>query len=224
MCVVDGYTGICGRKARLSKAVDCLEWSLCLEGRGDRDDRGDRVTGMIQKRMKTEETIAAGLMPPRISTRQWSESQSHWVVSDPLWPHRLYSPWNSPGQNTGVGSLSLLQGIFPTPGPNPSLPYYRRILYQLKHKGSPGILERLAYPFSSRSSRPRNPTRVSCVAGGFFTDWTIWGGAKQKNNMVKNDRNAFISGCLIRTLLMSKFLLSADASWLLTDPWCSPSL
>ena len=43
-----------------------------------------------------------------------SESESHPVVSDPLWPHALYSPWNSPGQNTGVGSLSLLQGIFPT--------------------------------------------------------------------------------------------------------------
>ena len=39
------------------------------------------------------------------------------VVSDSLWPHGLYfheSPWNSPGQNTGVGSLSLLQGVFPT--------------------------------------------------------------------------------------------------------------
>ena len=33
---------------------------------------------------------------------------------DSLQPHELYSPWNSPGQNTGVGSLSLLQGIFPT--------------------------------------------------------------------------------------------------------------
>ena len=42
---------------------------------------------------------------------QVSESRS--VVSDCLWPHGLYSPWNSPGQNTGVGSLSLLQGIFP---------------------------------------------------------------------------------------------------------------
>ena len=36
------------------------------------------------------------------------------VTSDSLWPHGLYSPWNSPGQNTGEGSLSLLQGIFPT--------------------------------------------------------------------------------------------------------------
>ena len=43
------------------------------------------------------------------------------VVSDSLQPHRLYSPWNSPGLNTGVGSLSLLQGMFPTQGLNPGL-------------------------------------------------------------------------------------------------------
>ena len=40
------------------------------------------------------------------------------------------------GQNTGVESLSLLQGIFPTQGSNPDLPHCRRILYQLSHKGS----------------------------------------------------------------------------------------
>ena len=56
-------------------------------------------------------------------------------MSDSLRPHGLYSPWNSPGQNTGVGSLSLLQGIFPTQGSNPCLPHCRRILYQLSHKG-----------------------------------------------------------------------------------------
>ena len=48
-----------------------------------------------------------------------------------------YSLWNSPGQNPAVGSLSLLQGIFPTQGSNPGLPHYRRILYQLNHKESP---------------------------------------------------------------------------------------
>ena len=47
------------------------------------------------------------------------------------------SPWNSPGQNTGVGSLSLLQGIFPTLGLNPGLLHCRWILYQLSHQGSP---------------------------------------------------------------------------------------
>ena len=46
------------------------------------------------------------------------------------------SPWNSPGQNTGVGSLSLLQGIFPTQGSKPGLLHCRQILYQLSHQGS----------------------------------------------------------------------------------------
>ena len=54
-----------------------------------------------------------------------------------LRPHGLYSPWNSPGQNTGMGSLSLLGGIFPSQGSNPGLPHCRQILYQLSHKGSP---------------------------------------------------------------------------------------
>ena len=48
----------------------------------------------------------------------------------------LYSPWDSPGQNTGVGSHSLLQGIFPARGSNPDFPHCRRILYQLSHRGS----------------------------------------------------------------------------------------
>ena len=102
-----------------------------------------------------------------------SESESRSVVSDSLWPHGLYSPWNSPGQNTRVGTLSLLQGIFPTEGSNPGLLHYRQIVYQLSHKGSPRILEWVAYPFSSRSSWPRNWTQVSCIAGGFFTNWVI---------------------------------------------------
>ena len=94
-------------------------------------------------------------------------------MSDSLRPHGLYSPWNSPGQNTGVGSLSLLQGIFPTPGSNPGLPHCRRIHYQLSHKGSPRVLEWVAYPFSRESSQPRNPTRVCCIAGGFSTNWAV---------------------------------------------------
>ena len=50
------------------------------------------------------------------------ESDSRSVLSDSLRLHELYSPWNSPGQNTGVGSLSLPQGIFPTQGLNLGLP------------------------------------------------------------------------------------------------------
>ena len=55
-----------------------------------------------------------------------------------LWPHELYRPWNSAGQNTEVGSRSLLQRIFPTQESNPGLPHRRQILYQLSHQGSPG--------------------------------------------------------------------------------------
>ena len=51
-----------------------------------------------------------------IGEMEKSESESCSVVSDSLWPHGLDRPWNSPGQNAGVGSLSLLQGIFPTQG------------------------------------------------------------------------------------------------------------
>ena len=77
-----------------------------------------------------------------------SQRESRSVVSNSLWLRRLYSPWNSPGQNTGVGSCSLLQGIFPThfpsQGSNPLLLHCRWILYQLSHKGSPRILKWVA--------------------------------------------------------------------------------
>ena len=73
-------------------------------------------------------------------------------MSDSFRPHGLYSPRNSPGWNTGVGSLSLLQGIFPTQGLNPGLPNCRRILYQLSHKGSPWQIGR-----SSISALPSQP-------------------------------------------------------------------
>ena len=75
------------------------------------------------------------------------ESESCSVVSDSLLPHGLFSPWNSPGQDTGVSSFSLFQGIFPTQGSNPCLPHCRWILYQLSHQESPGEKERKGYLF-----------------------------------------------------------------------------
>ena len=111
------------------------------------------------------------LMP--VHTKYPLESERRSVMSGSLWSHGLCHLWNSPGQNTEVGSFSLLQGIFPTQGSNQGLPHCKQILYQLSHKGSPKILEWVAYPFSSRSARPRNWTRVSCIAGGFFTNWAI---------------------------------------------------
>ena len=85
-----------------------------------------------------------------------TERESCSVMSDSLRPHGLYSLWNSPDQNTRVGSLFLLQGIFPTPGSNSGLQHCRQSVYQLSHQGSPRVLEWVAYPFSTGSSRPRN--------------------------------------------------------------------
>ena len=76
---------------------------------------------------------------------------------------------DSPGQNPGVGCYALLQGIFPTQGSNPGLQHCRPIPYHLNHQGSPRSLEWVAYPFSRGTSQPRNQTRVSCIAGSFFT-------------------------------------------------------
>ena len=83
-----------------------------------------------------------------------SESESCSVVSDSLQPHGLCSPWNSPGQNTGVGSLSLLQGIIPTQGSNTGLSHCSQILYQLSYKdleslfgGSRRGAQLLVYPW-----------------------------------------------------------------------------
>ena len=67
--------------------------------------------------------------------------------------HGLYSPWNSPGQNTRVVRVSLLQGIFPNQGSSPGIPHWRWILHQLSHKGNQRMLEWVAYPF---------PTKLPC--------------------------------------------------------------
>ena len=65
------------------------------------------------------------------------ENENHSVVSDSQGPHGLYSPWNSPAQNVGVGNHSPLHGIFPTQGSNPGLLHCRWILHQLSHQRIP---------------------------------------------------------------------------------------
>ena len=90
------------------------------------------------------------------------ESESRPVMSNFLRPHGLYSPWNSPSQNTGVGSLSLLQGIFPTQGSNPGLSHYRQIFLPAEPQGKPkntGVvsLSILQWIFLTQESKPGSP-------------------------------------------------------------------
>ena len=91
------------------------------------------------------------------------------VMSESLQPHGLYSPWNSPGQNTGVGSLSLLQGIFPNPRIEPRSPTLQADSLATELQGKPKNTGVGSLSFSSGFSWPR----VSCIAGGFFTNWAI---------------------------------------------------
>ena len=108
---------------------------------------------------------------------------------------------DSPGKNTEVGCHSLPQGIFPTQGLNPGLPHYRWILYHLSQQGSPRILKWVAYPFARGSSWPRNWSRVSCIAGRFFTSGTTreapgggvrWG--KDLENIAKEPESLALAG------------------------------
>ena len=61
-------------------------------------------------------------------------------MSDSLQPHELYSPWNSPGQNTGVGSLSLLQGNLPNPGLEPRSPTLQEDSLPAEPQGKPSVV------------------------------------------------------------------------------------
>ena len=74
--------------------------------------------------------VAEGSTVNKIEISALVESESHSVMSGLFATLWVYSPWNSPGQNTGVGSHSLLQGIFPTQGLNPGLQHCKQILYQ----------------------------------------------------------------------------------------------
>ena len=93
---------------------------------------------------------------------QWKWSESLPVVSDSLRPHGLHSPWNSPGQNTGVGSLSQ-------PRDWTQVSRIAGGFFTSWATGKP----KNTYPFSRRSSQPRNQSGVSCIASRFFTNWAI---------------------------------------------------
>ena len=105
----------------------------------------------------------------------WSwlyESESCSVVSNSLRPHGLYSPWNSLGQNTGVGSLSLLQQMFPTQKSNPGLRHCRQILYQLSYQGRKYTLGRSIAQVSSNLC-PRLPWKHSLPLAHKDQTWPL---------------------------------------------------
>ena len=108
-----------------------------------------------------------------------SESESHSIVSDSLQPLGPYSPWNSPGQNTGVvisdfppvqlGSSPVFLSVVYSWHLAIHLTLCDPMDYRVHGILQAGILEWVAFSFSRGSSQPRDQTQVSCTAGRFFT-------------------------------------------------------
>ena len=149
------------------------------------------------------------------------KSESHSVVSYFLQPHGLYSPWNSPSQNTAVRSLFLLQGIFPTQESNPGLLHCRQILYKLSHQGNPRILEWVAYAFCSRSCQIRNQgwTRVSWTAGEFFTNWATREGKEHVSKNTHTHTHTHTPWSIIQPWKRMKSCHLWQHSWILKALW-----
>ena len=105
----------------------------CLENPRNGEAWWAAVYGVTQSQTRLKQLSSSSSSSRKLTSFLSGEGVSQWVshlvMSDSLQSHGLYSPWNSPGQNTGVGSLSHLQGIFPTKGWNPGLPHCRWILY-----------------------------------------------------------------------------------------------
>ena len=102
---------------------------------------------------------------------KWSESCS--VLSDSLWPLGYTVHGILQARTLGWVAFPFSRGSSQPRDRTQDSSLCRLILYQLRLKGIPRILEWVAYLFSRESSWFRNRTRVSCTAGGFFTNWDI---------------------------------------------------
>ena len=120
--------------------------SLCSEERQEREERreADHCCYILY-----EQGVAT-------QEEEWEWNWKLLSVSNSLQPYGRYSQWNSPGQNTGVGSLSLLQGIFLTQGLNQGLLHCRRILDQLSYQGGPRRVKRKGIHLKHPQALPRN--------------------------------------------------------------------
>ena len=116
-----------------------LQYS-CLENSMDRGAWRATVCGITKSRTRLSDWTELNGIEHQNNTMCVCESHSHFVVSNSLWPHglqhtRLSCPWDSPGKNSGVGSHSILSGIFLIQRSNPGLLHCWQILYRLSHQG-----------------------------------------------------------------------------------------
>ena len=133
------------------------------------------------------------------------------LMSDSLWFQGLYSLWNSPGQNTGEGSHSLLQGIFPIQGSNPGLLNCRQILYCLRHQGSLSMYRYKWSCFSTHSSL------LFFIRTGILESWGSPGFSKIKIYSFSGPRSFYPL-----KLLSPNCFLSNRKSLKIVSYWWSP--
>ena len=152
----------------------------CLENPRDRGAWWAAVYGVAQSRTRLKRLSSSS--SSSLCSVQWTTGAGLKVkvkVAElclTLRPHGLYSPWNSPGQNSGVDSLSLLQGISPTQGLNPGLrmaPHSSSLAWKIPWTEEPGGLQsmgllRVGHNWATSLSLF---TFHSHIAGGFFTSW-----------------------------------------------------
>ena len=185
---------------------------------------------------------------PMHEREKWKWSRS--VMSYSLWPHglqptRLLHPWDFPGKSTGVGCHCLLHWHLVKS--SRSCPILCNSM-DCNPRGSSvhgllqaRILERVAYPFSRGSFRPRNRTGVSCIAGGFLTSWAIrsdqslsrvrlfatpWIAARQVSLSITNSRSS-LRLTSIESVIPSSHLILCRPLLLLEKPpnfWGGPTI
>ena len=136
-----------------------------------------QVDALVYSKCQSGWEPASSFLAPTVCSRK-VKSESRSVVSDSLQLCGVYSPWNSPDQNTGVGSLSLLQGIFLTHKSNWGLLHYRRILYQLSYGEGGGYVKCLAHTVSFETHTVFWPRWIlpSFVQNLPTAKWLSWDG------------------------------------------------
>ena len=133
-------------------------------------------------------------------------SESCSVVSDSLWPHGLYSPWNSLGQNTGVGRLYLFQEIFPTQRLNPGLLHCRWILYQLSYEG----MQRISTNYYHKEDVAHIVNGLLCLTTSFQSCPTLCG------PMDCSPPSSSVHGVLQARIL--EWVATPSSQWAITQP------
>ena len=189
-----------------------LEWAAISFSRGFPDPGNEPASPVLQVK--------------------WSESRS--AMFDSLWLPGQYSPWNSPGKNTGVDCLSLLQGIFPTQGSNLGLPHCGQFLYQLSHKGTtrPTIAQIQARRAETWYTINLPQSRYSIE---YVIKWNIVHRPKKANGINTEMATVQFSCSVVSNSLQPQGLQHTKLPWPLPTPsaysnshllsrWCHPTI